>query len=301
MKNENINTVGHTFGGINSDVRLKNGFFATVGELVDVAAGGSWERISLETLEKTVDNFVIAALRIEAEGHGVDGELAAWQETTRTTPLTNWYVSTVAGDEGVWHFERRDGIRNGLYNLNIYGNYNEALSIAIKRKDGTWTGYSPPISPDSNNSIRYGLVDIGGDSADATAENMLDIKIQNVSDAGTAAFDHIVLSPSAETYGRVNINTASPAVLQALPGVTENVANDIYSSAEKPFGDQFGLGDILHEQVLHPNYNERAKIFKMISNLITVKSDIYEIIVTAEVYNNERRSSSKKVRVVVER
>jgi len=244
-KNENINVVGHVFGGINSDVRLKNGLFATIGELVDVAAGGSWERISLATLEKTIDDLVISALRIEAEKHGIEGQLAMWQETTRTTPLTNWYVSTVTGDEGVWHFERRDGVRNGLYNLNVYGNRNEALSIAIRRNDGSWTDFSPPIIPDSNNSIRYGLVDIGGASADATAENSLDIKIRNESETGSAAFDYIVLSPTVETSGRININTAPPSVLQALPGVTATVANNICLSEEKPFGDQFGLGDIL--------------------------------------------------------
>jgi len=301
QQNNNINILGHTFGGINTEVLVRDRSFASVGELTSIPAGNSWSRVSLGTLEVIADNFCVSSLRVEAEGHAVVGSQGNWQEITRSAPQTNWFISNTADDVGQWLFDEDDRLHNGLYHLTVYGNYSQALCISIKRADGTWIDFSPALSPKSDHAVRYGVVDIGGDSADATPSKTLEIKIKNCGALDQAAFDCIVLSPTVETVGRININTAPVAVMQALPGVTTAIAQRIHDSAFKPYGDQYGLGDIVHDTIISDDSAVVQEVFRKIANVITVHSDVFEVIITAETFDNNRKTASKKLRTVVER
>jgi len=301
QQNVNINILGHTFGGINSSVRIKNNVYGSVGDLIYVNERGTWQRLHEQILEKFVDHFCVTSLRLEAEGHSVSGSEGGWQEMTRAAPYTNWFISSVVDDEGVWEFTRDDRLKNGIYNLTIYGSALEALSVAIKNKDGAWSDYSPPLIPNTSHAIHFGLVDVGGTSSNATPEETLEIRIKNNSELEKASFDYIVLAPMIETVGRINVNTASIPVLQSLPGVTPEVAESIYRSEYKPYGEDRGLGDILHGDTLHEEQEEKKRIFKQIANLITVSSDVYSVIVTAEAFNKNRKTAAKKARIIIER
>jgi len=306
--NNNLNILGHTFGGVNSDVGIKNNSFSSIGELVEVAHTGSWQRVIGERLWKTVDYFCVGAIRLEAEGHVEPGSEGSWQEVARPAPLTNWYVSETTEDEGIWKFDSEDRLQNGIYRLNVYGNYNDALQIAIRKADETWTEFSPPLIPDDKNVIRYGIVEIGGSSVNATADRSLEIKIKNAveveieTEPAEAAFDYITLAAVNQVFGRINLNTASFAVLQTLPGVTAEIAGRIFNSEYKPFGEEYGLGDIFYEDTISEDDEEMKKVFRQIGNLVTVQSDLFEILVIGEAFGkNNKRTAAKKVRIIVER
>ena len=299
LANNNINTVGHMLVPTNTEAVVRNKPFATIGDLFYVSTGEPWSRVSLDDMKVFAAYTGTSACRLEAEGHWVSG--GGWQAQSRPAPKTPWYISTVSGDEGIWRFTAEDRIQDGLYQLYLYGNYNGAVMISIRRADGSWTDKSPPLQPGNDGGIRFGVVDIGGTSADATPSKTLEIQVTNASELGTAAFDYVILAPPPETPGRVNINTASIPVLRALPGVTEAIATAIYSSTRKPYGTVWGIGDLLDKPYFDENSTTRKEVFRQIANLITVKSDVYEIIVTAETFHNNKKTASEKIRTVVER
>jgi hypothetical protein len=129
------------------------------------------------------------------------------------------------------------------------------------------------------------------------------LKIKNTSKTGAAHFDFIRLDPLNYIDGKININTASSRVLSALPGIDEQIAGNIISN--RVFGNKnnmgLGTGDIISGGVLGSEESERKLRFKQISNLITVRSGIYRIIVTGQVLEDSKVLSEKKIWAVFER
>ena len=101
----------------------------------------------------------------------------------------------------------------------------------------------------------------------------------------------------------MNLNTASKKVLSVLPGIDEQVADGIIKN--RVFGNKnglrLGIGDLILTDALGPNDADKKTLFKQISNLVTVHSDIYRIIVTAQVLEKGNVLSEKKIWAVFQR
>jgi hypothetical protein len=103
--------------------------------------------------------------------------------------------------------------------------------------------------------------------------------LHHADSSGFAWFDYAYLAPG-HSYGKININTAPPRVLQALQGVSKELAENIYQGKDsngrpclRPYKN---IGDVLDVKGMGPD------IFTKICNLITTRSDQYRVQVIAE-------------------
>ena len=92
-------------------------------------------------------------------------------------------------------------------------------------------------------------------------------------------------------------------MLQSLPGVDQVLAERII--AARPFGDHQGLkrgiGDLVAKGILTTEDSGSFEQFGKIANLVTVRSDVYEVIVTGQWMRQGVVLAEKKIRMVVER
>lgn len=103
--------------------------------------------------------------------------------------------------------------------------------------------------------------------------------------------------------GLINVNTASSEVLQSLPNIDSTLANAIEGSIAKPF---MSIGDLVVKvaQITGTgNKWEREKRFRSISNLITTRSNVFTVYITAQVTNDSEIDifSEKKILAIVDR
>lgn len=296
-ENRNLSVSGHLIGGLHSEIRVKNGELASVGEVANVSKGDRWEHITTDDIMRFCDRMTTMSVHCEAEGHLGSG--GGWSEMTRASPYSNWYFSSSQGDVGEWVFDWEDRLLNGVYCLTIFGAYEEAFAISVQKKDGSWTEFTPPLTPDITNGVRYGLIDIGGDDPEALPSKTVTLRLRNESASNECHFDYVVFSPINRVDGRINVNTASPEVLQAVPGVTSEVAEAII--AGRPYGALYGIGDILIGDTLGTSESAKKEIFQKLCNIIATKSDVFEILVTGQTFLKGKQVGEKKLRVVVER
>ncbi|MCS6861825.1 MAG: helix-hairpin-helix domain-containing protein, partial [Abditibacteriales bacterium] len=83
--------------------------------------------------------------------------------------------------------------------------------------------------------------------------------------------DKITVTDDMLLHGKVNINTASPAVLAALPGMTPAIAMDIVNYRESTEGGFQTIGDILNV----PSVTNA--VFSRVADYITVRSFTFRI------------------------
>jgi type II secretory pathway component PulK len=147
------------------------------------------------------------------------------------------------------------------------------------------------------------VIGIGTGEETATEKRVLSLRMKNASASGTATFDYITLEPFPAIYGKINLNTAPSEVLQALPGVNQTLAEKII--AARPFGDyqrlKRGIGDLVTKRVLTTEDSKSFEQFGKMANLVTVRSDVYEIIATGQWVRQGVVLAEKKIRMVVER
>jgi hypothetical protein len=133
-----------------------------------------------------------------------------------------------------------------------------------EKSDSVFCGMIHPrhISPDGGIRLRL------------TAHNL-----HHTDSSGFAWFDYAYLAPG-HAFGKININTAPPRVLQALQGVSKELAGNIAEGKDRrgraglrPYKN---IGDVLDVKDMTP------KIFTKICNLITTRSDQYRVCVVAE-------------------
>lgn len=295
--NANASVSGHILGGLHSEILVKNGELSNIGELPRVAAKADWQTISTTELKQFCDRFTTYSYRLEAEGH--QSVAGGWQEIARPSPVTNWYQSSSSGEISTWIFNRNDRFHDGSYWLTICGEEGEALSISLKRKDGSWSAFTPPLTPGTDNCVHYGIVSIGGTEADALPSQSLEMQIKNESTNNICHFDYVYLSPINKIEGRINVNTASEEVLQAMPGINAQLAANII--AGRPYGLTYGIGDLLEGDILGDTEAKRKEAFKKICNLVTTKSETFEVNIKAQVLQKGNVKAERKLRVIVER
>lgn len=236
---------------------------------------------------------------------------------------TAMYYARQNGEEGTWEWKGK-GLERLTYGLYLFGlsdaidttefleeNYNAEIEVAVynfetqqydtlplkgerrrgreaeayeivqgltrhqyEKSDGVYCGQIHPQHISSEGGIRLKLTAYGLNARKAS---------------GFAWFDYAYLAP-ASVHGIINVNTASEAVLRALPKVTPELARAIATGTDvagrprlKPYRN---ISDILDVRGMTP------EVFSSLCNLITVRSDQYRVVVTAEVIEDVNKNGT---------
>ncbi|MCX5693247.1 MAG: type II secretion system protein GspK [Candidatus Omnitrophica bacterium] len=287
-----------------TEVNIKNKNFSSIGEIAFIPLGiEPWKTIPLEDVAKIADRLTVFGLRLEAENKIVKGFEGGWKVVQRAAPFTDWCESGKKDSIGTWKWEVKDGLKNGYYKLKVFGEEGEAIAISMHLANDTWTAFTPGLTPGPDGGIIFGNIEIGTGSDISAPNDALEIKVKNASETGAAHFDFIRLDPVNNLYGRININTASREVLSALPGIDDAIADSIINN--RVFGNKnglnLGIGDLIATHALGSNDTDKKNRFRQISNLVTVHSGCYRIIVTGQILEKDKVLAEKKIWVVFER
>ena len=103
--------------------------------------------------------------------------------------------------------------------------------------------------------------------------------------------------------GLINVNTASAEVLQSLPNVDSTIATAIETSGSKPFTS---IGDLVDDVTQITGAGTKWNMestFRSISNLITTRSNVFTVYVTAQVIDEAISSvyAEKRILAIVDR
>jgi len=285
---------------INKEIWIRNRPLPNLGVLSELPMPG-WTHWDLKDLGFFVDDITPHAQRLEAEAH--QQEVSEWAEVQQSDPSSNIFRSQRLEEVGEWKWDKKDLLKNGYYTLRIFGKPGQGVQCSIQLKDETWTEFTPALTPASDGSVVYGVIGIGTGEETAAKKRILSLMLKNASASGAATFDYITLEPFPAIYGKINLNTAPSEVLQALPGVDQTLAEKII--AARPFGDDQGLkrgvGDLVTKGVLATGDSGSFEQFGKIANLVTVRSDVYEVIATGQWVRHGVVLAEKKIRMVVER
>ncbi|MBN1794608.1 MAG: hypothetical protein JW844_06555 [Candidatus Omnitrophica bacterium] len=273
-----------------------------------------WRALALEEVMKCIDAFTTEGIRLESEcakPSDNEGRGNGWVAVDRPEPATAWFESGALDDVGYWRWTGEDGVTNGVYSLSIFGRQGESVSISVRRTGGGWSPWTPALTYGVGNKIYFGRVEIGTGSEGASPDSTLEVRLKNTSPKGVAHFDYLRLDPSSEKSGAININTASQAVLEALPGIDSGYAARIMQN--RPYGNKEnkrrGIGDLLVGDVLRPlEYEDEADkerqmlgLFGAFSNYVTVRSDTYGITVIGQIVKRDKIQAEKRIETIIER
>lgn len=284
FRSENIHRGTPAYKNKNSEIDslqslpvIANHDFVSCGYLLDVPTSKkSGEKFSVEDLAKIIDKITTSSLMLQAEiKECKKSENDGWKLEERKPLQTDWFVSRTSGSEGTWEWTARDGIEDGVYYLYLAGKKGEKILVTWNEKDEQGNTIERKLLSTfrDDNLASLGPIHITG------RKLLLKIKHPSSSDleAGetpipTSHFDYILLTPApfSYTFGCININTASDCVLMSLPDITKDEIKNIRE--KRPYSN---IAQLLTKGIIT---KER---FKKWANLITVRSDVYEIIITA--------------------
>ncbi|MEK6764712.1 MAG: hypothetical protein AABY49_00585 [Planctomycetota bacterium] len=103
--------------------------------------------------------------------------------------------------------------------------------------------------------------------------------------------------------GLINVNTAPAEVLQSLPNITNPIATAIEGSGSKPFTNIGDLVDDVIEITGAGTKWNKEKTFRSISNLITTRSNVFTVYVTAQITDEAISTvyAEKRIMAIVDR
>lgn len=275
-----------------SEVSVRNSPVSNILNLTSVPSGSSWQNFASLDISLIVDALVVYGIALYPKGNNVSG----WNQIFAGSEA---YYSSTLGEEGIWQWQK---LNNGNYFLTIKGETDEAVTVSYKKADDSWQLLAQEVIPNEEGLAYGGIIDIGGDDPMSTADNTLEIKLSNASNSTTAHFYYLRLDPFASVYGRININTAPKEVLSSLPYVNSLEADMIIN--DRPFGNKNGvykgIGDLFLSNIF-TNDPERASKLGTLSNLITVRSHVFEIISRAQVLEQEKVIATQEIKTIIER
>ncbi len=210
--------------------------------------------------------------------------------------------------KGEWTWRQRISM-TGRYHLYIFGlsdsisttefleeNDNAALDIEVwnfekqaydllarnqkyGKDDGIYAGRieSGHVSAKGDFKLRLTAHGVGARGVARDVEQA--VVAQQRRQSGYAWFNYAMLTPMP-VPGRVNVNTASPRLLASLPGITAQLAQDIFDGVDtggraalKPYAS---VGDVINVRGMTPEIFERS------ANLLCLDSGAYTIDVQAQ-------------------
>ena len=104
--------------------------------------------------------------------------------------------------------------------------------------------------------------------------------------------------------GLINVNNAPADVLQSLPNIDHIIAIAIESSGSKPFTSIGDMVDKVTEITNAAGTNwDKERTFRSISNLITTRSNVFTVYVTAQITDEEETSvySERRILAIIDR
>jgi hypothetical protein len=239
-------------------------------ELARIPAGESWKLLALEDISKMADHFSLQPLSVDQY---LGGDFRA---------NGSFFESQHKGDSGVWE---SGAAYPGSYYLSVIsaGSTAQGQRVRLDYKTDTMDAFSPSSSlVFSDQAALYGFVELpaGTKSAQVRIINEADVFI---------SLAKIILEPAMIVKGRINVNTAEREVLQSI--LSDDLTAKILSS--RPVGnrgaDKLGLGDLFLID----------KDFMPLHNLLTVKSNIFEILCRGE--SSAAALAQQSIRTVVDR
>jgi len=109
--------------------------------------------------------------------------------------------------------------------------------------------------------------------------------------------------PEYRIPGLINVNTASIQALQSLPNVDSTIATAIQGSGSKPFTSIGNMvDDVTQLTGALPKWDEEETL-RSISNLITIRSNVFTVYVTAQITNESMSNvfAEKRILAIVDR
>jgi len=194
---------------------------------------------------------------------------------------------------GIWEWKNK-GIPKGTYDLTLFG-----LNDSIKTTEFLEENHNAPVNvylfnfkDDKYNLIKKNVKYNKNDSAfvgevlpqhishsGGIRLKLIPHNLQNIDGSGFAWFDCAYISPMP-AIGLININTASQRILQSLNKITPKLADNIYDGK-----DNAGKKCLKPYKTISDLLNVRGvsiEIFSAIANLITVRSDQFNVYVIGE-------------------
>ncbi|MBC8550524.1 MAG: lamin tail domain-containing protein [Candidatus Brocadiales bacterium] len=103
--------------------------------------------------------------------------------------------------------------------------------------------------------------------------------------------------------GLINVNTATTQALQSLPNVDSTIATAIQGSGSKPFTSIGDLVDDVTQITGSGTKWNKEKTFRSISNLITTRSNVFTVYVTAQITDEAMSNvfAEKRILAIVDR
>ena len=248
--------------------------------------------MNLSDISLIVDSLTLSGLALSPG----DNNVAGW---TQIQGEIEGFYSSNKEEEGVWQWQN---LANGHYFLTISGEFNEAFTVSYRKADNSWQVLAQNIIPDEEGLASCGIVSIGQDYPNGTLDNVLEIKLRNVSDTNISHFYYLRLDPLRNVYGRVNINTAPQEVLTTLPNMSGGAASSIINN--RPLGNMDGIykgiGDLFLIDIFG-DYEEKIRSIGSLSNYITVRSNVFKIIARAQVLDRDRVVATQEIKTIIER
>jgi type II secretory pathway component PulK len=261
-----------------AEVVVFNRALSGLAEADKLSAGERWKKFALIDLAKMEDHFAYEALAFDLSGNYLTGD---FEENNGI------FECTRAGQTGVWEFS---DIAAGNYTLAIFSDNLSAdgQKIEVTYKINPAEEFNEPVSILFSQGVGlYGMVDIPGEDGSAT----LQLKI--VSDSPSPLrLKSIRLEPIYAVDGRINVNTAKLQVLHSIFNA-DNLVQAIINN--RPLGvnekTRLGVGQLFLLDAAYLPFH----------NLLTVKSDIYEINSLGESYRQGRTQAYQVIRTVFRR
>ncbi len=226
---------------------------------------------------------------------------------------TPFYYSRKNGEEGIWEWKNKN-LQEERYGLYLYGlndsidttefleeNYNPALEVhvynydtetfeqlplgeerygAVSEKPYRYTSATGRYQYEKSDGVFCGIIGPEHISANGGVKiKIIPHNLENAKCSGFAWFDYVFLAPGAMN-GKININTASERVLQAMKGITPALASNIEKGMDRDLRPNLkpykNVSDVLDVKNMTP------EIFTRIGNLITTRSDQFRVLVIAQ-------------------
>jgi len=245
---------------------IKDSAYASIGEMTDSYTGtSSAGTFDIETHgEDYLYQLTVSEKRLEAEDDD-DTTHHSWSPETGHDGTTRYVATSNNGSwtwSWSWDFTTDTGLNKPFrlresmsYNAFIVGEFGADMEVPA--------GTDVYMRPDNSTGLHN--VNVSGGS----------ISIQiNGNNVDIPKLDYMLLTPEPYTWGKININTATREVLKGLPGVDDGLASNIISYRASNVFDQI--------EELTDVSGVGEETFKPISNLITVRSDTYRVVIRAE-------------------
>ena len=206
---------------------------------------------------------------------------------------TSLFFTRKEAQPGIWEWKNK-GIPKGTYDLTLFGlndsikttefleeNHNASLNVFIYNyAEGKFDRLKKNARYDKNDSVYIGkILPKHISSSGGIKLKLIPHNLQDVDSKGFAWFDCAYVSPMP-AIGLININTASRRVLQSLNKITPALADNIFlgknNEGQNRLKPYKSIADLLNVRGMS------IEIFTSIANLITVRSDQFNVYVIAE-------------------